>query len=302
MRPRVTSVGLIVFPDTAIDFDYPAHIDRASLNALPRRAGVYLFRDRHGDPLYIGKSINIRGRVLSHLRTPEESDMLHESCRVDFIRTAGEIGALLLESRLVKQLQPAYNVRLKGDAESFALGLLPGAMRPQIFGYSQVDDYDELALYGLFASVQAAREGLEALIRSCSLCPGLMGLEARVHGRACFSHQIGRCRGACAGKESREAHDRRMLEGLVRIEAAVWPYAAPIGIVEQDDGWRQIHVIDRWAYLGTLEGRRKKIDRPARRAIDIDIYKILGASLRNHTLRISQCLVKKNAVYYCGEN
>src|SRR3569833_556178 len=90
MRPRVTSIGLIALPPPAEDFAYPAHIDRDSLEALPSKPGVYLFRDRRNVPLYIGKSINLRSRVLSHLRTPQEAAMLQATRRVDFLRTAGE--------------------------------------------------------------------------------------------------------------------------------------------------------------------------------------------------------------------
>lgn len=89
---RVTSVGLLIPQDPTITFEYPHHIDRASLDALPARPGIYIFRDQQGIALYIGKSINIRARVLSHMRTPEEARMLLQSSYVEFERTAGEIG------------------------------------------------------------------------------------------------------------------------------------------------------------------------------------------------------------------
>ena len=113
MRSRVSSVGLILRPDPASGFCYPDHIDRASLDALPRQPGVYRFIGHDGWPVYIGKSVCLRSRVLSHLRTPEEAAMLRDTARVEFERTAGEVGALLLESRLIKQMQPAYNALLR---------------------------------------------------------------------------------------------------------------------------------------------------------------------------------------------
>ncbi len=85
---------------------------------------VYLF---HGEsdtmPLYIGKSINIRSRVLSHLRTPDEAAMLRQSRRISWICTAGEIGALLLEARLIKEQQPLFNKRLRRNRQLCALQL-----------------------------------------------------------------------------------------------------------------------------------------------------------------------------------
>lgn len=85
---------------------------------------VYLF---HGEsdtmPLYIGKSVNIRSRVLSHLRTPDEAAMLRQSRRISWICTAGEIGALLLEARLIKEQQPLFNKRLRRNRQLCALQL-----------------------------------------------------------------------------------------------------------------------------------------------------------------------------------
>ena len=92
----------------------PEHqIDAQSLEALPRTPGVYIFQGEGTLPLYIGKSINIRSRVLSHLRTPEEARMLAQTRRIDFVETAGEIGALLLESQMIKAQSPLFNQRLR---------------------------------------------------------------------------------------------------------------------------------------------------------------------------------------------
>lgn len=294
MRPRITSVGLIMPSRPAEDFEYPAHIDHASLAALPTAPGVYFFRDQDDVPLYIGKSVNLRSRVLAHLRTPEEMAMLAQTRRVDFVRTAGEIGALLLESQLIKRYQPAYNVLLKFCGESFALCLVDGGSHPQIVGRSEADAGASASLYGLFASRREAGEGLHALVRRHQLCPALLGLETATHGRACFAHQIGRCRGACIGRESRQAHRQRLLLALEQLDAAVWPYAGPIGIIETAAQWRQVHVIDRWSYAGSLQGRQRKLALPARQGIDIDTYKILARPLAEGKLFHVACEVTQN--------
>jgi excinuclease Cho len=294
MRSRVTSVGLIVLPDPAEHFEYPSHIDRAGLDALPSKPGVYLFRDRRGRPIYIGKSVNIRSRVLAHLRTPEEACMLQDTRRVDYLRTAGEIGALLLESHLIKHYQPAYNVLLKFESESFAIGLRQGDPRPSAFSYSEAENDETISLYGLFVSRGAAQEALAGLVREHRLCPALLGLESATRGRACFAHQIGRCAGACVGKETRETHGHRMHAALEGLNAAVWPYAGPIGIVETEARWRQVHVIDRWSYVGSLEGRRRRLMLAARPALDIDTYRILAKPLAQDALTVAVCDVKES--------
>jgi excinuclease Cho len=94
------------YADPARHYAYPAHL-RDMVADMPSAPGVYLFHGEDGDlPLYIGKSINLRSRVLSHLRNPEEANLLRQTRRISHIRTAGEIGALLLEASLIKQQQP----------------------------------------------------------------------------------------------------------------------------------------------------------------------------------------------------
>lgn len=113
---RKQSAPRLEFEAAAI-YEYPEHL-RPWLEALPKLPGVYQF---HGDsdtmPLYIGKSVNLRSRVLSHLRTPEEAAMLRQSRRITWQRTAGELGALLLEARLIKEQQPLFNKRLRRNKQ-----------------------------------------------------------------------------------------------------------------------------------------------------------------------------------------
>ena len=102
-------------------FAYPEHL-RACARELPDAPGVYVFHGEEGDtlPLYIGKSVRIRSRVLSHMRNPEEARLLRQARRISHTLTGGEVGALLLESRLIKQLQPLHNRRLRASRQLYA--------------------------------------------------------------------------------------------------------------------------------------------------------------------------------------
>jgi excinuclease Cho len=306
MRPgsRVTSIGLIVVPDPASSFVYPSHIDPASLQSLPPKAGVYFFRDCRGHPIYIGKSINIRHRVFSHLRTPQEAAMLAQSRSVDCVLTAGEIGALLLESQLIKQWQPEWNVLLRDEGEAFTIGLDRVTGKPCVAGLSEGDEHGDFATgqdggitwHGLFASRGAAQEGLRQLVRQHGLCPAITGLEMRVGQRACFAYQLRQCRGACAGVETLDQHSARLQEVLSALQQEVWPWDGPIGIVEECEGWRQTHIVDRWSYLGSLQGRRRKLERPARWKVDMDVYKILSQRTRRGELQLRSCISSARSV------
>jgi excinuclease Cho len=115
--------------DAAAIYEYPEHL-RPWVEALPNLPGVYLF---HGEsdtlPLYIGKSVNLRSRVLSHLRTPEEAAMLRQARSISWQRTAGELGALLLEAQLIKERQPLFNKRLRRNKQLCSLLLEDSARR-----------------------------------------------------------------------------------------------------------------------------------------------------------------------------
>lgn len=249
MPVLVTSVGLFR-PEPSGSYSYPDHIDAASLAALPRSPGIYIFEDERARPLYVGKSVSIRARVLSHLRNPEEARMLRQARRVSFQCTAGEIGALLLESQLIKTLQPLYNKKLRRTREMCSLRLENGV---PMLAYARDLDFSRTpGLYGLFATRRAALERLRMLVEEHRLCPVLCGLESPGRaGRPCFSAQLGKCAGACTGAESRESHAARLAAALEDLRVVTWPYSGAVGIVEECDGLRQMHVIDGWCYLGT---------------------------------------------------
>jgi excinuclease Cho len=279
MQFRITTVGMMSAPDPGDLFVYPDHIDRASLDALPARPGIYIFRDQAGAPLYIGKSINIRSRVLSHLRTPSEARMLQQSRHVDFQRTAGEIGALLLESRLIKELQPVHNKKLRRSREMCSLLLQRGLQSgmPQVVSARDVDFSTTQNLYGLFATRRAALQMLNDIVEREQLCSATIGLERVALGRPCFARQLKRCRGACTGEESLQAHFARLERALSHMRIMTWPFDGAIGIIEQSDGWTQTHVVDHWLYLGSFDDQDSagKFRPPAKRAFDVDAYKIL---------------------------
>ena len=100
----------------------PPHVDRAAIDAVPDTPGVYLFYGEGDVPLYVGKSNRMRSRVLAHfgddLRSAREMQLAREVRRIDWQRTAGELGALLREAELVRELAPMFNRQLRGVSRS----------------------------------------------------------------------------------------------------------------------------------------------------------------------------------------
>lgn len=267
----------------ATEFIYPQHIERADLDALPQAPGIYIFQDEQKRPLYVGKSINLRARVLSHLRNRDEARMLQLSRHIRFERSAGEVGALLREAQLVKQLQPPFNRMLRNDRSLCSLHIHPQTLACTTIASRSPDFHTCEHLYGLFSGRHSALEAYRRLVQEHHLCPQLTGLEQALGGRPCFAHQVGRCRGACCGKEGREEHQQRLFAALHDWRLLVWPFPGVVGIVEEFEGWRQIHLVHRWAYLGSAEPDQAQAPPSVRQAaqagFDADTYKILSRAL-----------------------
>ena len=232
----------------------PHGIAPDNLAALPRGCGVYVFRGEGALPLYIGKSVDLRARVLSHLRSPDEAAMLVQSRRVDTYRTAGEIGALLLEAQWVKQHMPLYNIRLRRSRSLVAWRLSPdgghAGQPPQLVDSGRHDFAHTSDLYGLYASRHAAQEDLRALAAEHRLCLVALGLEKPLR-RGCFGRQLRQCDGVCTGDEPTAAHHARLFSALLAQQVQRWPYPGAVDIIERDGDWVQAHRVHNWCYLGS---------------------------------------------------
>ncbi len=263
--------------DEVRHYEYPEHL-RDSVEALPPLPGVYTFHGEPADklPLYIGKSVNLRARVLSHLRNPDEARMLRQTRRISHQRTAGEVGALLLEASLIKQQQPLYNQKLRRSRQLCALRLSE-AGRPEVVDARTHNFATTPDLFGLYSSRHAALDGLRHLADLHKLCYGALGLEKLAPGRGCFRAALHQCAGVCRGDESPAAHQQRLIEALETLRVACWPHAGAIGLRERDEeGLAQIHVIRNWCYLGSADtlAQARALDQPAA-GFDADGYKIL---------------------------
>ena len=255
-------------------YEYPQHL-RAAIEDAPTGAGVYVFHGQEGDlPLYIGKSVNIRARLLSHLRTQDEARMLRQTQRISHIRTAGEIGALLLEAQMIKAQHPLFNQKLRRNKQLCSLQMTQGV--PEVVYAKDIDFARMPDLYGLFASRHAALDALRALADQNKLCYAPLGLEKLPPGKACFRAAIHQCAGVCRGDETPQAHSERLFSSLLGLRVECWPHEGAIGLVERDAELTQIHVVNHWCYLGsaaTPDEARQLSTLAA--GFDADGYKIL---------------------------
>jgi excinuclease Cho len=271
--------------DATLGYAYPTHL-RDNIAELPSTPGVYVFHSASGDlPLYIGKSVNIRSRVMSHLRTPDEARMLKQTEKITYIRTTGEIGALLLEARMIKEQQPVFNQKLRRARQMCSLRI--EGDKPEVVYSNQVDFSNTPDLYGLYASRHAANEALKNLADEQRLCLSVLGLEKLSGDRPCFRAMLNRCAGACHGQETLAAHRARLLESLSQSRVICWPYPGAIGLIERLDDETQIHVVKNWFYLGSVatvdQARTLRLIAPG---FDSDSYKILCKPIMNGSAQI----------------
>ncbi|MDP1666271.1 MAG: exonuclease domain-containing protein [Methylobacter sp.] len=262
----------------------PSNIDRGLIDDLPDSPGVYLFYGENDLPLYIGKSINIRQRVLAHFSADhshgKEMSLSQQLRRIEWIETAGELGALLMEAKLIKTLQPIHNRRLRRNNALCAWQLQQHAehLRPVLTWADDLDFGAQSNLHGLYHSQRDAQKALRSIADQNQLCLSVLGIEKTAKGRPCFAQQLKKCKGACIGQEKPLDHAARLLIAMNTLKLATWTYPGAVGIQEGDE----IHVIDHWCYLGTAKNEVDVQDLldSSRPAFDRDTYLILSKALK----------------------
>jgi DNA polymerase-3 subunit epsilon len=262
----------------------PAGLDPAAIDDLPDGAGVYLFYGENDLPLYVGKSRELKKRVLAHFAADHaaarEMNLAQQVRRIECIATGGEIGALLKEAALIKELQPIHNRALRRNDDVCFWQLTEvraGEWRPALLLAGDLEPRRQEHLYGPFKSAREAKRTLTELAKEHHLCHSLLGLEQVKAGKPCFAHQLQQCKGACVGKEPMSFHSARLMAALGRHRLSAWPFAGPAWIREGDD----VHLIDHWRHLGTAHDEaalHELLDMPPP-AFDRDAYRILNRAV-----------------------
>lgn len=190
------------------------------LKKLPEECGVYYFRNKEGEIIYIGKSNNIYQRATSHYNSDlkKSKKMLNDLFDVDFVLTGSELIALLLESDEIKKHKPVYNRMRKADAFTHCIEYFKNPQGIINLAIIESDEANQPLIS--FTGYASSRERLESWIDKSELCLrycGLTGEEAQ-----CFNHQIKKCKGICSNQESIEDYNHRVKD---LIEQFRFPYS-----------------------------------------------------------------------------
>lgn len=226
---------------------YQSDLSKDILNGLPEKAGVYYFYNKSNELIYVGKSISIRDRVLSHLNnnlTKKAIEMRNAIADVKFELTGSELVALLLESHEIKFHKPLYNRAQRRTLYNYGL-----------YQFKDEDGYERLNILKLidgstpltsYTSKEEAKQHLFSMVEEYQLCQKLTGLYESEG--ACFHYQIQQCNGACIQEEKPKEYNKRVKTAIRNYQFKHQSFF--IIDTGRNDNEKSIIKIDNGKYLG----------------------------------------------------
>ncbi len=255
----------------------PAQLPVDALQGIPDSPGVYLFYGINDLPLYIGKAKHLRERIRAHFSsdhmTPNDIRLSQELTRIEWLPTAGEFSALLLEAQLVKERMPLHNVNLRRRDKLGFFRMREGETSATLewLGAAQLDgSYADL--YGPFSDKASAKKWLMFAAREHQLCDHELGFsKPRAATEPCFARQVGRCHGVCDGAETHLQHQARLRAALAPLAMPAWPFDG-IAVYEERDVANDrcdVLVFEHWC----------AVSGGARLPFDGDVYRLLRRTM-----------------------
>jgi excinuclease ABC subunit C len=190
------------------------------LQAVPESPGVYLFRDNRSQVIYVGKALRLRDRLRSYFTpgyapTAQVAELIRKANDFEFVTTANEVEALVLENNLIKNYRPRYNIRLKDDKNYLYLKLPVTEEFPRVH-YSRRVQNDGALYFGPYTSALSLRSTVKSIrqllpFRTCSD-------EIFKQGKVCLDFHIKRCPGPCERRISSEDYKARIHEVALFME------------------------------------------------------------------------------------
>lgn len=198
----------------------PKNITLEKLHQLPEECGVYYFYDEEGDIVYVGKSINIKKRVMEHFANQKAKGQLLQRMvfNISYEVTGSELVALLQESHEIKQLHPPVNKAQRAREFQHILYSYEnddGYMCLDTMRISEKKKQQKENVVRAYSSAAGAKSALNQLIDEFELCQ----LHCNVHASApCFAYHLDNCKGACIGKELVEDYNERVCDAIASME------------------------------------------------------------------------------------
>jgi DNA polymerase-3 subunit epsilon len=251
---------------------------------------VYIFYGEKGMPLYIGKSKNIKNRVLSHfsadIHSPTEMRISQQIESIETVQTVGELGALFLESQMIKKMLPLYNKKSRIKRELIGIKSKineQGYQEVYLQPITTILPHEAKTFLGFSRSRKQAKALLADLAKQYGLCEKLLGLEKTA--KACFAYRLKRCGGACVDEEKPLLYNMKCSNAFAATKILTWPFSNPILIEEQEfANSKEYFLVDQWCYLGSIRVDNEGIKKSSlvdTSVFDLDVYQILKQYLKD---------------------
>lgn len=198
------------------------HLDLVKkLQTVPKKPGVYLFKDKTGEIIYVGKAKMLTHRLRNHFSNssdPKHFRMMSKVADFDFVVTDSEMEALILEANFIKEHKPKYNVNLKDD-KTYPYIRVTHELYPRILVTRKIIR-DGSKYFGPYTDVGHMRQLLSAIrkifpVRSCNLHITEESIQKKKH-KICLQFHIERCKGPCEGRISPEAY-QEIVKHVIRF-------------------------------------------------------------------------------------
>ncbi len=198
-----------------LELSFPQLLEKAK--SLPQSPGIYLFFNKKGEIIYVGKSRSLKNRVLSYFQNkgkhPPKTEKLVQSI-FDFqtIVTTSESEALILENEKIKLHKPKFNIRLKDDKDYPYIRLSLSEQYPRLsFARRKEKKNDPNRYFGPYSSSGSVRVAIDTANKIFSLPTCKRRFPEEIgKGRPCLYYQMGRCVGVCTGKVKEEEYRKRI--------------------------------------------------------------------------------------------
>lgn len=215
-QPNSNEVFEYFLNKNSIETKLPPNLPKTVFETLPNKPGIYYFKDKKGEVIYVGKAIDIKKQVLSHFysKTKKAVDMVTETSCIDFEISGSEFIALLMEDAAIKRHIPIYNKISKRTLQSYA-----------IFTYEDRKGILHLATNKrrlvtnpiiTFYSVTQVRLYLEKICAKFNLCPKYCHLQEAIN--ECSHYNLKYCKGVCINQETIKAYNNRVLEAIYSMK------------------------------------------------------------------------------------
>jgi excinuclease ABC subunit C len=209
------------------------------INNAPTTCGVYLFKNKEGKIIYIGKARNLKERLKYYLSPQPDirrNSLIREIADLDIIVTSSESDALILEDNLIKINKPKYNIRLKDDKKFPYLKITINEEYPRIFPTRNLKK-DGSILFGPYTSAKNLRQALRLVKRIFKIRTCNKKLPLTIPERPCLNYRLNLCLGPCQNNVDKELYQERVKEvieflsgkseNLIKeIEKKMWQAAA----------------------------------------------------------------------------